>query len=281
MDYYSTLGLTRSASDADIKKAYRSLAMKHHPDRGGDEKKFKEISQAYDFLSDPEKKKMIDMGMDPNNQQSGGFRHGASPFEFHFNTGNMDDIFSNFGFGFGGRPQSRNKSININVEVTLEDILKGKELNAEIAIPGGRKKMINITIPPGIENGQQIKYSGMGDNSIPDIRPGDLIVNIFVRNHHVFKREGDSLILDKTISVWDAMIGTSVDIETLDNKNLNITVPAGTQPETVLSCRGEGLPNVRNKQRGNLLIRIKVAVPRNLTVDEMTRIKQFKVDNNL
>jgi curved DNA-binding protein len=273
MDYYSTLGLQRGASDADIKKAYRSMAMKHHPDRGGDEKKFKEISQAYDFLSDPEKRRMIDAGVDPN-QQGGGFNQG--PFEFHFNTGNMEDIFGNFGFGFGGRPMRRNKTLSINVEIGLEDILAGKDINAEIGIPGGRKKIINIQVPPGIEHGQQIRYEGMGDNSIPDIRAGDLIVNVLVRNHAEFKREGTSLIVEKEVTVWDALLGTSINIETLDQKTLNINIPAGTQPDTVMSCRGEGLPHMRTRQRGNLLIKIKVMVPKQLTISQKQLIEQIR-----
>ena len=274
MDYYSTLGLKRGASDADIKKAYRSMAMKHHPDRGGDEKKFKEISQAYDFLSDPEKRRMIDAGMDPN--QQGGFRQQGSPFEFHFGTGNMDDLFGNFGFGFGQRPMRRNKTLSINVEITLEDVLAGKDINAEIGIPGGRQKVINIQIPPGIEHGQQIRYEGMGDNSIPDVRAGDLIVNVLIRNHATFKREGTSLIIEKQVSVWDALLGTSINIETLDQKTLSINVPAGTQPDTVMSCRGEGLPHMRTRQRGNLLIKIKIVVPKELTISQKQMIEQIK-----
>ena len=274
MDYYSTLGLKRGASDADIKKAYRSMAMKHHPDRGGDEKKFKEISQAYDFLSDPEKRRMIDAGMDPN--QQGGFRQQGSPFEFHFGTGNMDDLFGNFGFGFGQRPMQRNKTLNITVEVTLEDVLAGKDINAEIGIPGGRQKVINIQIPPGIEHGQQIRYEGMGDNSITNIRPGDLIVNVLIRNHATFKREGTSLIIEKQVNVWDALLGTSIIIETLDQKTLNINIPAGTQPDTVMSCRGEGLPHMRTRQRGNLLIKIKIVVPKELTISQKQMIEQIR-----
>lgn len=274
MDYYAALGLRRGASDADIKKAYRSMAMKHHPDRGGDEKKFKEISQAYEFLTNPEKRRMIDNGIDPNGQP--GFRNQGSPFEFHFGSEDLNDLFGNFGFGFGGRQQRRNKSLNINVEVSLEDVLNGKAINAEIGIPGGRKKIINIEIPAGIEHGQQIRYEGMGDNSISDIRPGDLIVNVLVSQHPTFRREGDSLIFEKTIPAWDAMLGTSIDIITLDRKNLSITIPPGTQPDTVLSCRGEGLPNMRSRQRGNLLVKVKVSIPRNLTIEQMQKIKILK-----
>ena len=258
------------------------MAMKHHPDRGGDEKAFKQVSEAYEILSDPQKKQMVDMGVDPKAQQAGGPRHQQGPFEFHFNSGNFEDVFSNFGFGgggpfgFGGRQPQRNKTININVDLSLEDVLNGKELDAELAVPNGRKKIINISIPAGIESGQQIRYQHMGDNSIPGIPPGDLIVNIRVIPHPIFRREGDSLIVEKDISVWDALLGCNLTLQTIDGKSLNITVPPGTQSETVLSCRNEGVPHMRNRQRGNLLIKIKVSIPRNLTANQITAIENLK-----
>lgn len=278
MDYYATLGLQRGASPDEIKKAYRSMAMKHHPDRGGDEKKFKDISAAYEILSDPQKKQMYDMGVDPNHQAQSGF-YNQGPFEFHFNSNNFEDIFSNFGFGnFGHRQMQRNKTISLIVDLFLEDVLNGKTLDAEVTIPGGRKKIINIVIPPGIEDGQQVRYQGMGDNSITTIPPGDLIVNVRVRPHRNFRREGDNLIIDKIISVWDAILGCKIEIQTLDNKNLEITVPAGSQPDTVLSCRNEGLPNMRTKQKGQLLIRVKIQIPKNLNKQQLDIVNQLKHD---
>jgi curved DNA-binding protein len=275
MDYYATLGLKRGASSDDIKRAYRSMAMKHHPDRGGDEKRFKEIEEAYRFLSDPQKKQIVDMGGDPNAQPgAGGFNQG--PFEFHFGGGNFDDIFQNFGFGFGSRPQQRNKSFSINVEVSLEEVLTGKEINAEVGVPGGSKKIINISIPAGIEHGQQIKYQGMGDDSIKDLRPGDLIVNLIIRNHPVFHRNGDNILCEKTISAWDAILGTALHITTLNGKKLEITIPPGTQPDTVLSCRDEGLPNIRSKRRGSLLVRIKINIPQVNDAAQKELVKKLK-----
>jgi DnaJ-class molecular chaperone len=281
MDYYATLGLKRGASPDDIKKAYRSMAMKHHPDRGGDEKTFKQVEEAYRFLSDPEKKRVVDMGGDPNAQpgMGGGF-YNQGPFEFHFGGApDMEDIFANF--GFGRRPMRKNKTLNIVVDITLEDVLSGKEINAEITLPGtGKKKIINISIPPGIENGQQIRYEGMGDNAVADVRPGDLIVNIRIAPHPIFHREGTNLVIEKRISVWDAMLGGSVGIETLDRKTLSITIPAGTQPETVLSCKNEGLPGLRNRVRGNLLIKIKVEIPRNLNLSQTEQLHNVRKDFN-
>ena len=284
MDYYSTLGVGKNATDDDIKKAYRKLAMKHHPDRGGDESTFKKISEAYDVLSDPQKKQIVDLGGDPKNQGSGGYGNSFNqgPFEFHFGGGvppGMDDIFGRFGFGggFGRQPMQKNKTLNISVDITLEDVLSGKDINAEITIPGsGKRKMINIAIPAGIEHGQQIRYEGMGDDAIRELRPGDLIVNVNVRPHSKFRREHNDIILEKIVSVWDAMIGSSLDIETLDGKILTINVPQGTKHGTVLSCRGEGLPIMRSRNRGNLLIMIKVDMPKNLSEAQLDKIRSLR-----
>jgi DnaJ-class molecular chaperone len=216
------------------------------------------------------------MGGDPNQQQGFRGQGQGNPFEFHFGTEDLNDLFGNFGFGFGGRPQRRNRSLSINVEINLEEVLTGKEINAEVGVPGGSKKMINIEIPPGIQHGQQIKYQGMGDHSMTDIRPGDLIVNVFIRPNSTFRREGNNLIFEKSITIWDAVLGSKIAINTLDKKTLHITVPPGTQPDTVMSCTGEGLPDMRTKHRGNLLIRIKVNVPRNLTHDQYQKIQELK-----
>lgn len=284
MDYYSTLGVGRNASQDEIKSAYRKLAMKHHPDRGGDEATFKKISEAYDTLSDPKKKEIVDLGGDPNqqNQGFGGHNFNQGPFEFRFNTGNvppgMEDIFGHF--GFGSRPARKNKTLNIHVDITLLDVLTGKELNAEITIPGtARRKMINISIPAGIEHGQQIRYEGMGDDSVRDLKPGDLIVNVNVMQHPKFRREYSNLVVEHPISAWDAMLGTQTNIETLDGKTLTINIPPGTNPGTILSCRGEGLPAMRTRNRGNLLISIKVDIPKNLTPLQIEKIKEIK--NNI
>jgi curved DNA-binding protein len=282
MDYYAVLGLKRGATPEEIKKAYRSLAMKHHPDRGGNEAKFKEIAAAYEVLSDPEKKNLVDMGVDPNAQPNMGGRYQQSgPFEFNFGGDDLNEIFRNFGFGTGGfgrQQQSirRNKSVSIHIEVTLEEVLTGKDFDAEISVPGGRRKAININIPPGVESGQQVKYRGMGDDLYKDVPAGDLIVNIVVRPHREFERNRETLICEKVISVWDAILGTEIEISALGGKRFVVVVPAGTQPNTMLSCKGEGLPRINSAQRGDLLIRLKVEIPKNLTDTQKHLIETIK-----
>ena len=166
MDYYSTLGINRNASQDEIKKAYKKMSMQHHPDRtGGDDSKFKEINEAYQTLNDPQKKQMYDQfgTTDPRQHQ---YRSGD--FEFNFNGspfGGMDDIFEQF---FGGSPfgnqrrRAVNRPINVAVDVTLEDVLTGKTIGMEIALPTGKTKVVTVDIPAGVEHGQQIRYRGLG-----------------------------------------------------------------------------------------------------------------------
>ena len=273
MDYYTTLGINRNASQDEIKKAYKKQSMAHHPDRtGGDDSKFKEINEAYQTLSDPQKKQMYDQfgTTDPRQRQ---YRTGD--FEFNFGGspfGDMDDIFSQF---FGGRPQRGNRPISVAVDVTLEDVLNGKTFGMEIALPTGRTKVVTIDIPAGIEHGQTVRFAGMGEQNNPNMRPGDLHVQVRVRNHPTFQRYGDNILCEKKISVLDLMIGTKATIQTLDGKNLEINIPLGTQPDTVLSCKSEGLPNIRTKVRGNLQIKIKGIIPK-LTTEQIIKVSDIK-----
>jgi DnaJ-class molecular chaperone len=279
MDYYSTLGINRSASQEEIKKAYKKMSMQHHPDRtGGDDSKFKEINEAYQTLNDPQKKQMYDQfgTADPRQQQ---YRSGD--FEFNFNGssfGGMDDIFESF---FGGSPfgnnrrRQTNRPINVAVDITLEDVLSGKTIGMEIQLPTGRTKVVTVDIPPGVEHGQTIRYRGMGEQSYPDVPPGDLNVQVRVRNHRTFQRFGDNILCETKVDAWDLMIGTKTKVATLDNRSIEINVPAGTQPDTLLSCKGEGLPNINNKRRGNLQIRIKANIPR-YDKNKIEKIINFK-----
>lgn len=263
MDYYSTLGIGRNASQQEIKKAYKKQSMTHHPDRtGGDDSKFKEINEAYQTLNDPQKKQMYDQfgTTDPNQR-----RYNSQNFEFNFNgspfSGGMDDIFSSF-FGQGGARRPVNRPINVAVDVTLEDVLRGKTIGMEIQLPTGRTKVVTVDIPKGVEHGQTIRYRGMGEQNIPNVPAGDLHVQIRIRNHHRFQRYGDNILCEVKVNAWDLMLGAKAQVATIDNRSIEINIPAGTQPDTLLSCKGEGLPNISTKIRGNLQIRIKADIPK-------------------
>ena len=272
MDHYTLLGVNRNSSPEEIKKSFRRLSMKHHPDRGGDENKFKEIKEAYEVLSDPKKKQMYDMGVDPNQQQSRGPQYQRGPFEFRFGD-DPNEFFSGFGFN---RNQPRNSNVSISISIDYEDIIFGKNITAEVSMPGNRRKLVTIDIPKGIEDGQHIRYQGMGDDSIRNIPAGDLIVNIKIVPHPRFHRQGDDLICEKEVSVWDCMLGSRLTIDTVDKRKLNVNVPPGCQPGTTMRVTGEGVPNMRTHRKGNLLIRIKTTVPRNITKEQKAKIKQLR-----
>ena len=269
MDYYSILGIPKNATEQDIRKAYKKQSMQHHPDRpGGNEEQFKKINEAYSTLSDPRKKQMYDMGGNPNSNRM----HNNDPFEFHFGSGNMEDFFSNFGF----QQRAQNRSVNLGIDITLNDVLNGKDIEAEVSLPGHGPKIINIKIPKGIQTGQQIRYQGLGDDTIKNLRPGDLIVNINVLPHRTFVRNGDHIICEKHIDVLKLITGTKEVVTTLDGRRIGISIPRGTQPDTLLSCKGEGLPNIQSGGRGNLLIKIKAVVPTTLTQSAYDKIEEIK-----
>jgi len=167
MDHYSTLGVSKNASEKDIKTAFRKLAAQHHPDKGGDHKKFVEIKEAYETLSNPQKRQMYDQygTADPRQQRyTSSHFHGENPFE---------DIFSQMFGNFGHRSQARNNTIQAEVQIELEDVLYGKSIDAEVGFRNGATKLVTINIPKGVYHGSQIRYQGMGDHSNPKAPPGD------------------------------------------------------------------------------------------------------------
>lgn len=252
-DHYNTLGVGKNANADDIKKAYRKMAAKHHPDRGGDTKHFQKIQEAYDTLSDPAKKQQYD------NPQP----------EFRFHTGNMggfEDIFANFGFGgFGQRQQvRRNKNITITVKMTLQEIFEGKEVVGSIKLPSGKDQALQIKIPRGVQHGDQIRFQGLGDDSIPGMQRGDLITSIIELPDSRFRRDGFHLFTEAKINSFDAMLGTVVVVETIAGSYLEISVPAGIQHGQMVNCRGHGLYEVNRNTRGNMFVAINVSTPANL-----------------
>ena len=270
-DYYQTLGLNRSATDDEIKKAYRSAAMKHHPDRGGDQGKFQEIQAAYATLSDPQKRAQYD---NPQPQWGGNGFGGDAGFEqfvHHFGPdfGSM--------FGFHNRRPAHNRPIQLQTSITLDDAFQGKELVAAITLPSGKEQTINISIPRGIHNGTTLKLSAMGDDSIPNAPRGDILVTIQVVDHFYFKRQGDDLVMDSEVSCIDAMIGGKVLVTTIDGKKLETSIPAGIQHDSILSINGHGMPNFNMPgRRGNLLLKIKLTVPA-LTEPQQEELRKLKL----
>lgn len=271
MDYYKILGVDKSASAEDIKQAYRKLAMKHHPDRGGNVSEFQKIQEAYNTLSDPKKKSEYD---NPPQQAFHQFT-GAPP--------SFEDIFAHFGnmgpFGeiFGRRAQTpKNKTLNVQTQISLEDAFTGKEVLATIQLPSGKEQTIEIKIPPGIQNGTTLRLAGMGDDSHTELPRGDLNITVQIAPHPRFQRQGDDLVCDLEINCIDAILGKTVLVDTIDGRTFEVKINPGTQPGQMLSIQGQGMPNMRdNRFKGRLLININIVVPTNITDEQKDILKKY------
>jgi curved DNA-binding protein len=268
MDYYTSLGIEKNASSDDIQKAFRKLAMKHHPDKGGDSSKFQEINEAYSTLSDPQKRAEYDMG------SQNPFGRTGSPFQngFSFHTGNpfqggggnpFNDVFNQFGFQFHtGQNIQRNRDLNIRCRISLMDSYLGKQMNVSYRLPSGQDESVTIDIPPGIEPGQIIKLSGYGDNSIRQLPRGDLTIVFEVEPMAKFHREDLTLVTSTDIDIFDAMIGTKVNVENIDGTMVDLTIPAGCLHGQRLSCKGMGFKSMKfNNVKGDLHVVVNVKTP--------------------
>ena len=277
MDHYSTLGVDRSASPEDIKSAFKKLAMKHHPDRGGDAGKFQELNEAYSVLSDPEQRMIYDHGGNRQhhfNTQSGNpfgngfsFTFGADGFQQHFQQGpfgqdpHFDEMLKNFGFGFA-QPPRRNRDLNMRFQISLKDAYQGKNIKIDYRLPNGEDKSINVDVPPGIDNGQAIKVNGAGDHSNKQLPPGDLTIAIEISPVNKFKREDLNLVTETEITIFEAMTGVRKTIKNIDDTDVEVVIHPGTRHGQKYSCRGLGFPNLKfNNVKGDLVVSVNVKTP--------------------
>jgi curved DNA-binding protein len=254
MDYYNLLNVKKSATAEEIKKSYRSLAMKHHPDRGGDPDTFKNINEAYDILGSVSKRAAYDIP--PNNHQfnSQNFTHPYSPFEQAFNQ-------HGFGHGFAQRTV-RNKDVVMMVTLDLRDTLTGKNLIIQYRLAGGELETVTVAVPAGAKNGDTIRYQSLGDNGHPDYPRGDLHVKVRVNNAQGWERDADHLITKKQVNVFDLILGGVILVSTLEDKKLEIKIPRGTKPGQTFSVTGHGVPNINTGRRGNLYVEINAEIPK-------------------
>ncbi|WP_337873347.1 J domain-containing protein [Ignavibacterium sp.] len=306
-DYYKILGVDKNATQEEIKRAYRKLAMKYHPDRNpGDksaEEKFKEITEANEVLSDPEKRKKYDMlgvnwknyqhtgrGFDDFFTQFGGRRSGiySSTNEF---SGDFSDMFGNLGgFSdffesfFGGRSKfteskfnfgtNRAKSSQIDVEadlnITLEDAFNGTE--RQITIDG---KKFKVKINPGIKDGQKLRLKNLGRSRISGGPKGDLYLTIHILKHPFYEIKDEDLYFNLDIDLYTAVLGGRESIKTLDGKRINLNIPEGTESGKILRLRELGMFK-DDEIRGDLFIKVHVTIPKNLTEEEKNLFKKLR-----
>jgi curved DNA-binding protein len=270
-DYYNILGVDRSASQDDIKKAYRKLAAQHHPDRGGDTAKFQEISVAYDTLGNPDKRAQYDNPAPQGFQQYGGMPPGFEDILRGFSGSPFGDIF-------GQRRQQpvRNRTLNLQTQITLEEAFTGRELMANVQLPSGRDQMLEIKIPAGVRDGTTLRLAGMGDDTVSHLPRGDIHLTVQIIPHSKFHREGDDLIMKLDISCFDAILGTSVQFDSIDGKTLETNVPSGIQHGQIMNIQGQGMPNMSdNRMRGRLLLEIRIKIPTTLTDFQKAELRKI------
>lgn len=301
-DYYKILGVEKSASPDEIKKAYRKLAMKHHPDRNAgnksSEEKFKEITEANEVLSDPEKRKKYDtlganwtqyqhtggQGFDDFSNHFGGNRRSSgNTYEF---SGDLGDLFGGMGGGFSdffesffggsgkdftGRTRQQKTAVDVeaNLNVTLEDVFNGSE--KQISVDG---KKLKIKINPGTKDGQRLRLKGLGRSKTAGGEKGDLYLNIHVLHHPFYEIKDNNLYYNLDVDLYTAVLGGKENIKTLDGKTISIAIPEGTESEKILRLKGLGLRN--ESVRGDLFVNIHVTILKDLTKEEKELFKKLK-----
>tara|TARA_B100001057_G_scaffold178398_1_gene179198 strand:- start:3170 stop:4033 length:864 start_codon:yes stop_codon:yes gene_type:complete len=285
-NYYDILGVSEDASNEQIKKAFKDIAKKEHPDRGGNEAKFKEANEAYDTLKNSQKRHDYDTMRKFGSTQGGG----QHPF---FNEEIFGDFFSNFGNGdmdFGGRfnftqgpgrartfrsQQRGNRNVQVRMALSIKEAMMNNEKTINYKLPSGRDEYATVKIPAGVQHGVTFKFAGMGDDSIRNVPRGDLMVIMSVLDSDGYTRKGNDLHTDKTIDCFQAIRGHNFNLKTLDDKIINVKVPPGTQPGTILAVKGKGMPVHKTVGiRGNLYVKIHVLIPQ-LSALDLKKIKDL------
>ena len=251
IDHYSTLGVGKTANADDIKKAYRKLAGKHHPDKGGDTSTFQKIEEAYRILSDPQQRQQYDNPMMQSNPFQG-FPGGG--FQFNMNGFNMDQMFEQM-FRQHQHPQQQN-TYRTSYWITLEQAYKGGEELLKLQTPTGLH-MVRVNIPKGVPDGGQVRYENVVDSS-------DLSVEYRIHPHLQYERKMNDLYTNHSISVLDLIVGTIFQFTTIGGKTLDVTVQPKTQPFMHLKLAGHGMPMQGTNAFGDQIILLKPFIPDNI-----------------
>lgn len=261
-DHYATLGVAKTASQDEIKKAFRKLASQHHPDKGGDTQKFQEIQAAYDTLGNPEKRAAYD---NPAPQFSG-FSGGANPFH----NAQFNDIFSQM---FGGhnpfhQQTQRRGHMRLSLWISLHDVATGGSRPVSLGSSIGAST-VEIEIPLGINDGDNVQYQGIG--------PGgqDLVVQFRVKPDPKWQRDDLNLYCEQKIPLWDMILGGDAEVKTILGDNLVVSIPPRCPPGTTLRLRQQGLKN-RNGAQGDILVKLHPEIPQNIAPEILDAIRQYR-----
>lgn len=296
-DYYKVLGVGKDASGDDIKKAYRKLAVKYHPDKNPGnkeaEEKFKKMSEAYAVLSDQEKRKQYDnygadgfsqhysqedifRGFDINEILRGFSSQGASGRRRSYSFQSGGDPFAEL-FGGGGQyrqmPQ-KGQDLEYNLAITIEESVLGADKKLAMN-KDGQVDEINIKIPAGINAGKKLRLTGKGLSGSSGGSSGDLYLNISILPHPIFARDGNDIYLDKEVKFTQAVLGTSIDVPTVDGSVKRIKIPPGTQNNTKIRMKGLGVPSLKGSDQGDQYVKVTVNVPKKLTATQADLMKKL------
>ncbi len=299
-DYYKTLGVSRNATQDEIKKAYRRLARTHHPDAGGDEAKFKEINEAYEVLSDERKRKLYDQYGTADEQRIpfggesfGGFgswsdilesiRRGEGAFGTNWD---VSDFFSGFagqqqrgGYarGYASRPQ-QGRDIHVTLNVSFDEAFNGCTKKVSVKLPGASlTETLDVKVPAGAVDGGRVRFRGKGAEGVNGGANGDLLVTTRISSHPVFSRDGADVLMVVPVTVAEAALGANITVPTPDGTKIRVHVPAGCQDKTTLRIKGKGAPNVKGGERGALRITLSVQVPRVMTPAQEEAMRDFQI----
>ena len=295
-DYYKILGVDRKASEDEIKKAYRKLAMKYHPDHTkGDkaaEEKFKQISEAYAVLSDKEKRQQYDtFGSEGFHQRFSqedifrGFDFSDILREFGFGgTGGFGGRSSGTRFSFGGgspfgqqagqRAQIKGSDLVYELSLTLAEVISGVTKTISFNHKG-RSEKISVKIPKGMITGKKLRLAGKGDQSPYGGPPGDLFIQSKLISDPTFEINGHDLVTYREVKLSDALLGTQISVPTPEGRQLSLKIPPGTRHGTKMRLSGHGIPHMRENKKGDLFVQIQIAVPKQLTTEQENLIKKL------
>lgn len=315
-DYYKTLGVSRTATPEEIKKAYRKLARKYHPDAGGDEAKFKEINEAYEVLSDEKKRKLYDQYGTANENQipfGGGdpFGGGGSGFSGFGSWADILEALRNgggagsgwnvtvngqevggdpFGGGFGGSPFGgsgfggsrgarpvKGEDVSVDLPVTFEEAFNGAEKHVTLRVPGkSEREKLTVKVPAGAVDGGRVRFKGHGRPGQNGGAAGDLLVVTRIQPHAYYACEGADVVLTLPVTFAEAALGDAIVVPAPDGTKVRVKVPAGTQNGTVLTVRGKGAPRVKGGGTGDLRIKIEVTVPTGLNEAQRQALEAYQ-----
>jgi curved DNA-binding protein len=254
IQHYKILGVNPGASEEEVKKAYRKLASIHHPDKGGDTKKFQEIQTAYDTIV-TEINQPKGFGHHPDLSDIFGMGRRAGNFDFHFEPAAI-----------------RNPDVNLSVPCSLEEAHAGFTKTIEFSLPEGIDKKLIVKFPPGTTKDIKIRYAGEGTSMTPSRPPGDIYVTVNIQEHPIWHQRSGELYTGKKISIWEAMLGKAIEITDIDGTLLEVAVPPGTQHGSQIRLRNRGF-NIRgSNRRGNAYIVVAVEIPALTQADAEKRV---------